>query len=83
MDKDDLLRRAHMRLLLEHKSYSLEIGQGIGRKKQYHEEWLFGERVCPVCDLLRDIDKELDSAIWEGIPQSLPNPRPPLAGCRL
>ena len=55
MDKDDLLRRAHEALYMDHGDYSLEMGDAIPIRSKYHKKLR-----CVVCDLLRDIDKELE-----------------------
>ncbi len=51
MTKGDLLRRAHEWLEVEHEGAC----DGVGDPPPPH-----GTDVCDVCDLLRDIDKELE-----------------------
>lgn len=60
MDKDNLLRRAHEVLLLEHERYSASAGDGTPYSDLFHREGP-GAYWCPTCDLLREIDESLES----------------------
>lgn len=52
--KDRLLRLAYELLWREHRITAVEVGEAFGINEAYHKD------SCDVCDLLKDINKELE-----------------------